>query len=116
MNVFDAIVQRKILDYLWFFDAKLKIIAIVNMFQIDRGTYGIFRKFLTIGLQHSHVKAYLDFMVDVAVIFGADRTDAEYELLESLRFEMELAKVLKTTQFPKSSILKMCLFFVRISR
>lgn len=32
-------------------------------------------------------------MIDIAVIFGADRSNAEYELLESLRFEMELAKV-----------------------
>lgn len=45
------------------------------------------------GLQHSHVKAYFDYMVDMAVIFGADRTEAEFELLESLRFEIELAKV-----------------------
>lgn len=65
----------------------------MNDFQIDRGSYGLLRQLLTKGLEHPHVKAYFDFMVDTAVIFGAERADAEFELLESLRFEMELAKV-----------------------
>lgn len=32
-------------------------------------------------------------MVDMAVIFGANRTNAEIEFLDVLQFEMELAKV-----------------------
>lgn len=67
--------------------------------QIDRGSYGLIRKLLTLGLNNPHVKAYLDFMIDTAVILGADRANAEFELLETLRFEIELAKVFLTLSF-----------------
>lgn len=50
-------------------------------------------EFLAKGIQDTNVKAYYDFMVDVAVIFGANRSAAEHELLDSLNFEIELAKV-----------------------
>lgn len=39
------------------------------------------------------VKAYYEYMVDIAVIYGAERSRAERELLESLEFEMALANV-----------------------
>lgn len=50
-------------------------------------------EFLAKGIQDTNVKAYYDFMVDAAVMFGANRTAAEHELLDSLNFEIELAKV-----------------------
>ena len=50
-------------------------------------------EFLAKGIQDTNVKAYYDFMVDVAVMFGANRSAAERELLDSLNFEIELAKV-----------------------
>lgn len=62
-------------------------------YQIDRGSYGLLRKFLVKGTEHPHVRAYLNFMIDVAVIFGANRTTAESELHDALQFEIELAKV-----------------------
>lgn len=39
------------------------------------------------------VKAYYDYMVDTAVIYGAEREIAEAELLEALEFEIALANV-----------------------
>lgn len=50
-------------------------------------------EFLVKGIQDTNVKAYYDFMVDAAIMFGANKSDAERELLESLNFEIELAKV-----------------------
>lgn len=50
-------------------------------------------EFLVKGINDTNVKAYFDFMVDAAVIFGANRSVAEHELLDSLNFEIELAKV-----------------------
>lgn len=50
-------------------------------------------EFLEKGIEDINVKAYYDFMVDAAVIFGANKSDAERELLDSLKFEIELAKV-----------------------
>lgn len=61
--------------------------------QISRGQLGLSRKFLLQGMEHRFVKSYYDFMVDMAVIFGANRTNAEIEFLDVLQFEMELAKV-----------------------
>lgn len=37
--------------------------------------------------------AYNKYMVDVAVVLGANRTQAEVELRAALEFEIELAKV-----------------------
>lgn len=61
--------------------------------QVDRPELGLSQEFLVVGLEHPFVKAYLDFMVDAAVIFGANRTDAEIELRDSFEFERKLAKV-----------------------
>lgn len=45
------------------------------------------------GITDKVVAAYYSYMVDMAVLFGADRTKAETELKESLDFEMALANV-----------------------
>lgn len=51
------------------------------------------REFLIKGLDDKIVKAYYDYMVDIAVLFGADRDRASKELKESLDFEILLANV-----------------------
>lgn len=62
-------------------------------FQISRASFGLSQKFLLKGMEHAFVKAYYDYMVDAAVIFGANKINAETESLNVLQFEMELAKV-----------------------
>lgn len=44
-------------------------------------------------MQNLAIKEYYKFMVDAAVLFGANKTTAERELYKALQFEMELAKV-----------------------
>lgn len=66
--------------------------------QISRSQFGLPRKFLLNGMEHAFVKSYYDFMVDAAVIFGANRSNAEIEFLDVLQFEMELAKVSLTEE------------------
>lgn len=63
--------------------------------QIDRPNFGEPDKILLQGLEHPRVKAYFRFLTDVAVIFGATKNDSERELLDVIKFEMELAKVSK---------------------
>ena len=63
------------------------------MFQIDQAELGLNREYLIKGMGNKFVKAYYDYMVDIAVIFGADRTHAQKGLIESLEFEMKLANV-----------------------
>lgn len=62
-------------------------------FQINQATLGLNRKFLFKGIENKIVRAYYEYMVDVAVIFNADRSHAERELMESLEFEIKLAHV-----------------------
>lgn len=56
--------------------------------------FGLPTKFLLNGLNDTNVRAYYDFMVDAAVIFGANKSAAEVELRDALQFEIELANVL----------------------
>ena len=48
---------------------------------------------MTKGLSDKLVNAYYEYMVDVAVLFGADKERAAEELKESLLFEIKLANV-----------------------
>lgn len=61
--------------------------------QIDQSALGLSREYLTKGLSDKIVKAYYAYMVDMAVIYGADKSRAERELLDSLNFEIALANV-----------------------
>lgn len=54
---------------------------------------GLRREFLIKGMKDKLVKAYYDYMVDIAVLFGADRERASKELMESLEFEIQLGNV-----------------------
>lgn len=54
---------------------------------------GLSRQLLIGGLNESLTQAYYDYMVDMAVIFGAEKSRAEAELRESLNFEIGLANV-----------------------
>lgn len=61
--------------------------------QIDQSALGLSREYLSKGLNDKIVKAYYNYMVDIAVIYGADRSRAESELMDSLNFEIALANV-----------------------
>lgn len=61
--------------------------------KIDQPVFGMSGRFLQQGIAEPNVRAYYDFMVDTAVMFGANRTTAEQELLQSLQFEIDLSKV-----------------------
>ena len=54
---------------------------------------GLANKYLSKGLDDKIVKAYYNYMVDLAVMLGANKEKAESELLGSLNFEIALANV-----------------------
>ncbi|KAF2888363.1 hypothetical protein ILUMI_17810, partial [Ignelater luminosus] len=64
-----------------------------RMLNFDQGLLSIDREYLTQGFDDEMVKAYYDYIVDTAVLFGANRKTAMKELKESLEFEMELASI-----------------------
>lgn len=61
--------------------------------QLDQASLGLNREYLVKGMDEKIVAAYYRYMVDVAVLFGADRQRAVKELKESLDFEIGLAKI-----------------------
>lgn len=63
--------------------------------QFDEPTLGLSREFLLRGLGDSVVQAYFEYMVDLAIIFGADGDRAKEELLDVLQFEINIANVCK---------------------
>lgn len=65
----------------------------VLRFQLDQSSIGLSREYLVKGFNETLVSAYYDYMVDMAVLFGADKEIAKHELKESLQFEMDLANV-----------------------
>ena len=39
------------------------------------------------------MKAYLTYMTDISVLLGADKKDAEKQMLETLQFEIKLSEI-----------------------
>lgn len=74
--------------------------------QIGRASPGLDKELLLKGVNDTNVQAYLQFMIDVAVMFGANRTSAQDEMLKVLEFEESLAEVyqLKTTTIKSDSV------------
>lgn len=68
------------------------------------------REYLINGLDDDAVKAYFKFMVENAIIFGANRTEAESEMMEALELEFKLANVSVDSKYSLSEGLQ-SLFF-----
>lgn len=64
--------------------------------QIDQPSLGISREYLIQGIDNKISKAYYEYMIDIAVLLGAEKADARSELSQSLQFEIQLANVSET--------------------
>ncbi|XP_026670737.1 neprilysin-2 isoform X1 [Ceratina calcarata] len=64
-----------------------------RIIDLDQASLGLSREYLSKGFDDKIVQAYYNYMVDIAVILGANKTDAMSELKESLEFEMNLANI-----------------------
>lgn len=78
------------LDFSIGFDLKNSTKRVIDL---DQASLGLSREYLSKGINDKIVKAYFNYMVDIATILGADRDFAEKELMESLEFEMKLANI-----------------------
>merc|ERR1719472_289966 len=63
-----------------------------RVIDIDQASLGQAQTYLSKGLSDRTVSAYYKYMVNVAVLLGADKSVATSELRESLEFEIELAR------------------------
>ncbi|XP_058061822.1 neprilysin-2 isoform X1 [Anopheles bellator] len=59
----------------------------------DQALLSISREYLVKGMENPIVSAYYNYMVDMAVLLGAEEARAKRELLDSLNFEMALANI-----------------------
>ena len=64
-----------------------------RIIQIDEPTLGLSREYLVKGLEDNDVKAYLKYMVDIAVFLGASERTASDEMMDALSLEIEVAKI-----------------------
>lgn len=63
----------------------------MSYFQLDEPRLELGREYLINGMDDDTVKAYYKFMVENAIVFGANRTKAENEMKEALELEFKLA-------------------------
>lgn len=76
-----------------------------RMVQIDQPSLGVSREFLVNGLNNKITKAYFEYMVDIALILGANSSNAvREELNQSLHFEISLANV-SSLCYPKQTFI-----------
>ncbi|KAK0181204.1 hypothetical protein PV327_003506 [Microctonus hyperodae] len=64
-----------------------------NVLYLSHPGYKLFSKYLVKGRNDNNVKIYYKFMIDIAVMLGADRKRAEIELEETLNFEIKFANI-----------------------
>uniref|UniRef100_A0A1B6KA34 Peptidase M13 N-terminal domain-containing protein n=1 Tax=Graphocephala atropunctata TaxID=36148 RepID=A0A1B6KA34_9HEMI len=82
-----------------------------RIIMVDQPSLGLAQELLVKGPNDTMVKAYFNFMVDIAVLFGANKKTALKELRSSLHFEIELAKVM-TVKEERRDYTRMYNFFI----
>ena len=70
----------------------------IRVISIDRPTLDLDREVLVKGFSEKMVMDYYDYMVDIAVLFGADKEKAKIELREVVEFEIRLANISSTLE------------------
>ena len=65
----------------------------IRVLSIEKPKLDLHREFLVKGFNETMVTAYYDYMVDIAVLFGADKEKAKIELREVMEFEIILANI-----------------------
>ncbi|XP_031344617.1 neprilysin-2-like isoform X2 [Photinus pyralis] len=65
----------------------------LRVIQIDQAELLLAKEYFSKGLEDGLVRAYYDYMVDIAVMFGANREIAKSELKDSLDFEIQLSNI-----------------------
>ena len=60
---------------------------------LDQPSLGMSREYLMKGLEDSDIQAYFTYMKDVAMLLGASQEQAEKEMLEVIKFEIDVANI-----------------------
>ena len=60
---------------------------------LDQPSLGMSREYLMKGLEDSDIQAYFTYMKDVAILLGASQDQAEQQMLEVIKFEIDVANI-----------------------
>ena len=60
---------------------------------LDQPSTGMSREYLMKGLEDKDVQAYFDYMKDVALLLGAEKSSVDTEMLEVMKFEIQIANI-----------------------
>ena len=69
-----------------------------RVLKLDQPKLGLDREYLIAGFDDQYVQHYYNYMIDAAVLLGANKTKAMIELKESLLFEIALANISTSKQ------------------
>ena len=69
-----------------------------RVLKLDQPKLGLDREYLIAGFDDQYVQHYYHYMIDAAVLLGANKTKAMTELKESLLFEIALANISTSKQ------------------
>ena len=61
--------------------------------ELGEANLSMSRKMLLKGLEDPDIQAYLTFMKEISILLGANPESAEKEMLEALKFEIEIANI-----------------------
>jgi len=61
--------------------------------EVDQPSLGLSREYLIKGFEDKDVQAYYQYMIDMAVLLGAEQQEAEAEMKKSLELELKLAEM-----------------------
>ena len=64
-----------------------------RILDLDQPGLGMAREYLMKGLDDPDVQAYQEYMQDVALLLGADKDTVIGDIKETIKFEIELAKI-----------------------
>jgi predicted metalloendopeptidase len=76
-----------------------------RIIELDQAELGLSREYLIKGFEDKDVQHYYKYMVDTAVLFGADPEAAKKEMKEALLFEIELAHTTAAREDRRNSTL-----------
>ena len=97
-NVWDQSIKLNAMGYSsdYFASSSISADAKNNTHRVlhfDQASLGLSKEYFDKGLEEPEVKAYFQYMIDVAVLLGAEEKTAKEELQKVLNFEMRLASI-----------------------
>ena len=67
--------------------------SVRRIMEVDQFSPGLSREYLIKGFEDKDVQAYYNYMINIAVLLGADKERAKEEMKEALMLELKLSEL-----------------------